>query len=225
MHQFLAAIPRDSEGNPVPPGARPAARTAEPNEWTSEEKHQFKTADFTYRKASLSGPLIDELLELWEESLEEHGASAPFASHTELYAFIDSIKHGDAPWYCLLARWTGPIEENAPSWKRREYPVLYRDTDVVCTNMLDSPTFANGFDTVPYVEVNRDDQRQWGDFMSGNFAYNQAVHPLPFSVLLHVLIHRRRQGYTMTIPQPKARCTVPLFSAATRRLFPSPPVI
>lgn len=177
IHSFTVfeALPRDSEGKRIPLGTKPAARNEEPNEWTNDEKRQFKSADFTYRKASLSGPLIDELLDLWEESLNEHGASAPFSSHADLYAYIDSIRHGDAPWHCLLARWTGPIEENAPSWQRREYPVLYRDTDVVCTNMLNNPTFAGGFDTVPYVEVDTDNKRQWSDFMSGNFAYNQAV--------------------------------------------------
>ncbi|KAF7333127.1 hypothetical protein MVEN_02378200 [Mycena venus] len=114
---------------------------------------------------------IDYLLELWGLSMMKHGDLGPYDNYQQLYAAIDDIRVGDAPWKCFKT--AGDPRADAPDWARQEYEVWYRDPDVVIRNMLDNPDFAGEFDTTPYVELDRDGQRRWSDFMSGNFAWKQ----------------------------------------------------
>jgi len=58
---------------------------------------QFKVADLLYCHTQVSASNIDTLLELWAQSVEDIGASAPFHNYEELYAVIDSSLLGDVP--------------------------------------------------------------------------------------------------------------------------------
>lgn len=121
---------------------------------------------------------IDELMELWPlESLdgEDDENPAPFDSYKHMYDTIDATKLGDAPWKRFSTGFDGPMEANSPRWKCTQYDVWYRDPDVVLKNMLDNSDFKELFDYAPYVELGKDGERQWSDFMSGNFPWRHSV--------------------------------------------------
>jgi hypothetical protein len=67
---------------------------------------QFKTADFLYRRAEMSAANIDDLLDIWAESMVD-GEEPPFTSHADVYETIDATRHGDAPWRCIAVSYDG----------------------------------------------------------------------------------------------------------------------
>ncbi|KAJ6590829.1 hypothetical protein B0H10DRAFT_2167907 [Mycena sp. CBHHK59/15] len=167
----VARVPCDSNGVPLAPNTPPPPRSTAPDDdWSPfEDEVQFRTADFLFRRVEMSQGNIDYLLELWGLSLMKHGDLGPYDNYQQLYAAIDAVNVGDAPWKCLKTGGDGRAD--APDWARQEYEIWYRDPDAVIRNMLDNPDFDGEFDTAPYVQLDRDGQRRWSDFMSGNFAW------------------------------------------------------
>ncbi|KAF5378335.1 hypothetical protein D9615_008783 [Tricholomella constricta] len=176
LHPGLNAIPCDQNGQPVDPDLPPPPRTTpDINDWAPyADEVQFKTADFLFRRVEMSAPNIDYLLELWALSLSKHDDTGPFASYEDLYSSIDATRLGDAPWKCFSTSYDGEVGPNDPSWKSAEYEVWYRDPDVVISNMLDNPDFNGQFDYAPYIRRDKNGQRTWSDFMSGNYAWKHA---------------------------------------------------
>ena len=137
----------------------------------------------------MSASNITELLELWVHFVMRYStdATAPFESWRSLYATIDTIQNGDAPWQCFSVNsLSDDIPEDAPSWQKQEYEVWYRDPDIVIRNLLDNPDFASLFDTAPYIATDTKGKRRWTDFMSGHFAWRRSVSTSAFSVFLPV---------------------------------------
>ena len=58
---------------------------------------------------------------------------------------------------------------------KEEYEVHYRDGRDVVLSMVSNPEFADAIDFGTYQERDEDGQRQLGDFMSGDWAWRQAV--------------------------------------------------
>ncbi|KAJ6616525.1 hypothetical protein B0H10DRAFT_2390622 [Mycena sp. CBHHK59/15] len=171
FHPTMNGVPCDSNGVPLAPNTPPPPRSTAPDDdWSPfEDEVQFRTADFLFRRVEMSQGNIDYLLELWGLSLMKHGDLGPYDNYQQLYAAIDAVNVGDAPWKCLKTGGDGRAD--APDWARQEYEIWYRDPDAVIRNMLDNPDFDGEFDTAPYVQLDRDGQRRWSDFMSGNFAW------------------------------------------------------
>ncbi|KAH9040802.1 hypothetical protein EDB85DRAFT_2072152 [Lactarius pseudohatsudake] len=157
----------------------PARSDLPPDDWSPfEDAAQFLLADFLFHKAQMSASNINELFDFWALSVEKHDIAAPYDSHRTLYATIDTIQDSDAPWQCLsvnAASDNSDILEHAPSWKREEYEVWYRDPDVVIRNLLDNPDFASQFDTAPYIMTDTQGERRFTDFMSGHFAWRRST--------------------------------------------------
>ncbi|KAH9021931.1 hypothetical protein EDB84DRAFT_1511344 [Lactarius hengduanensis] len=179
-HSHLTALPCDQEGNFLPPGVPPHPRERALNggDWEPfADRVQFELADLVYRRAELSAPNIDAILNLWAQSMSEFDASAPFKNHEEMHAIIDSSALGDIPWECLM---TIPSEdiadsESAPaSWMRTTYEVWYRNPDAVVSAMLDNPDFEGQFDLRPYVDLDAKGVRRWNNVMSGNVAWRNS---------------------------------------------------
>ncbi|TDL13740.1 hypothetical protein BD410DRAFT_817270 [Rickenella mellea] len=55
-----------------------------------------------------------------------------------------------------------------------EHVVWFRDPHNVIKNMLSNPDFHLEFDYAPFREEDANGQRRWGNFMSGDWAWNQA---------------------------------------------------
>lgn len=171
------ALPCDQDGRFLPAGEPPEPRHSIPQgDWTPfNSEIQFKVADLLYRRAELSAPNVDALLELWVESLAEHGTPAPFSSHEEMHKTIDSCILGDIPWQCLVTAVPEQVDEHSPAWMQKGYEVWYRDPDAVVTAMLGNPDFNGQFDLRPYIDLDSSGKRQWNNLMSGNLSWRRCV--------------------------------------------------
>ena len=169
-------LPCDVHGNPLPPETPPPPRPLPETPWEPYANGvQFKTADFLYRRAEMSAGNIDELLDIWAESMMESGEDPPFKSHEHVYETIDATKHGDAPWNCLVVSYNGEASNTCPSWQMDEWEVFYRNPDLVLRQMLENPDFNGQIDYAAYVGLDKTGKRYWSDFMSGNYAYRRSV--------------------------------------------------
>ncbi len=136
----------------------------------------FETADFFYRVDKASATRIDKILELWAESLAVYGNEPPFGNHEELYSTIDAIGVGGAPWQSHTFSYEGQKPpSNAPKWMTGEYTIFYRDPRRLFIDMLGNPDFAKNFDYAPLRQYNGEGIHQYENFMSGDWAWKQAV--------------------------------------------------
>ncbi|KAH7903445.1 hypothetical protein BJ138DRAFT_1120383 [Hygrophoropsis aurantiaca] len=174
-HPYLYGAPCDHHGNILPPGSLPPLRhDADPQDWSPfSDQSQFLLADFLFCKVEMSAPNIDFLMELWAFLVAKDDGSSPFYSHRDAYNAIDSIRAGDVPWQCLLVDPPEDISPDAPTWKRNQYQIWYRDPDTVIKGMLDNPDFDKQFNYSPYVYTDSSGQQRWTNVMSGNYAWRQ----------------------------------------------------
>jgi len=114
------------------------------------------------------------LLELWAESVEELGASAPFHNHEELYSVIDSSPLGDVPWQCMETLLPDNGDQ-APRWRHKTYEIWFRNPDIVVSNMLSNTDFDGQFDMSPYIDLDADGNCRWSNVMSANIAWRRCV--------------------------------------------------
>ncbi|KAG1841019.1 hypothetical protein DFJ58DRAFT_718247 [Suillus subalutaceus] len=151
-HPFLSAQPCDLEGNFLPPGTSPPPLTDKaPDDWTPyRSRVEFELAD--YLKSTI------------------------FSDHRSVYKAIDNTPFGDIKWESFTVKYTGDIpEEGTAPWMADSHEVWFRDPREVIRNMLANPDFAAEMDLRPYREfATKNDERQWKDFMSGDWAYKQA---------------------------------------------------
>ncbi len=56
-----------------------------------------------------------------------------------------------------------------------DYTIWYRDPHQLFLNILQNPDFATTFDYAPLREYDKDGNRQYKNFMSGDWAWKQAV--------------------------------------------------
>ncbi|KAI6097637.1 hypothetical protein EDD17DRAFT_1490076, partial [Pisolithus thermaeus] len=145
--------------------------------WAPFDDHvQFETAELLYTRIQLSAPQIDALLDLWGATLLEHNAKPPFDNCHSLYNTIDSIPLGDVKWQRFKVQYTGDIPPANPlPWMRQSYEVWYRDARKVVHQILGNPSYADEIDLRPFWEFSTEgDQRQYKDFMSGDWSWDQA---------------------------------------------------
>ncbi len=77
--------PCDTNGVPLHPGTPPPPRLLPETPWDPYANGvQFKTADFLYRRVEMSAGAIDELLDLWAESMED-SVPPPLLTHTSTF--------------------------------------------------------------------------------------------------------------------------------------------
>ena len=120
---------------------------------------------------------MDALLDLWASSLYPHQTQPPFSNHHHLYRTIDATATGEVKWQCFSAGYTGEIPTvNPPPWMLKKYDVWFRDPRQVACQILGNLSFSNEIDLRPFEEYSTEDQtRQYKDFMSGEWAWEQAV--------------------------------------------------
>ncbi|KAK7471975.1 hypothetical protein VKT23_000083 [Stygiomarasmius scandens] len=176
-HPHLTGDKCDKQGRPIPSDTAPDPQPAPDSPWSPfKGEVEFRVADLLYREVEMPQGKADKLFDLWMLSMQKHNDIGPFANHEAMYESIDSIPLGSAPWHCFQTVPEENLLPTAPEWKRTEYQVWYCDPDTVITNMLANPDFANGFDVCPYIELKGSDgKRRWSDFMSGNYAWEQAT--------------------------------------------------
>ncbi|KAG1879522.1 hypothetical protein C8R48DRAFT_745047 [Suillus tomentosus] len=106
-------------------------------------------------------------------TLAKHCDTPPFADHKDLHSVIDATELGDVPFFSV--QYSGERPEVVPPWMDDEFEVWYRDPRAMAHNILANPTYKNEIDYVPFREYDvLDNMRQWKDFMSGDWAWQQA---------------------------------------------------
>lgn len=172
-------MPCDQDGEYLPLGTPPLAGddVIDTEDWAPfADRPSFQFAWFSYRKAELSGGDIDELMEIWAaHSVLNDGGDPPFLNKNDLYATIDNIQKGDAPWEAFSLQYNGPLADDSPSWKRATYRVFCRNARTVAHNMLSSPDFDGRFDYSPFQEYLATGSRRYSNVMSGDWAYRKSV--------------------------------------------------
>jgi hypothetical protein len=179
--------PCDEDGDPLDPFSPPIIETRDPTDWTPfRNRVEFETAEFLYKRCQMSGANIDILMELWaaysavrdpEDISESSSNLSPFSEHRDLYRTIDSIPIGGVPWQSITLSFDGPIPdtENPPSWMNAGHTIWFRDPVLLFKNMLANPDFNDSFDYAPYRQYDEHDRRCYKNFMSGDWAWKQAV--------------------------------------------------
>lgn len=177
-HPGLNARRCDAHGEFLPANS-PAPLRAEkaPDDWTPfRSRLEFELANFLFTHAEMPARKIDMLLDIWAALLIGLGGQPLYTNHTDLYCVIDSARIGDVKWDSFAIRYTGEDQQGAPApWMLDSYEVWYRDPRKVIHNILASPEYADKLDYVPYWEYDAsNDERRWQDFMSGDWAWEEA---------------------------------------------------
>ena len=170
--------PCDEHGNDLPPDTPPPPRHTESDteDWTPyRNRTEFETARFIYCQAKMSTRNIDTLLDLWAATLLKHDDTPPFANHTDLFNTIDSTPLGDVPWQTFSLNFNGEVPDDAPSWMSSSFDVWYRDPHLVVKNMIDNPDYGSNFDSAPTQAFDSKGHRQYQDFMTGDWVWDEAV--------------------------------------------------
>lgn len=124
----------------------------------------------------MSAGNIDVLLKIWGASAAASGGQPPFVDHGDLYNAIDAIPVGGVPWQNFEVSYSGPRPETGVSpWMEQTYEVYFRDPRQLFLDMLANPTFAEDFDYTPMQIFDINGSRRYENFMSGNWAWKQAV--------------------------------------------------
>ena len=206
----------------VPP---PPPQPHSPHDWTPfTSRSQFTTAEFLFKRAKMSAGQIDELLNIWAAS-SESGTEAPFHNHADLYNVIDAIPIGGVPWQRFEMSFDGARPEtDIPPWMEQTYEVYFRDPHQLLLNMLADPTFAKDFDYTPMQKFDCHGSREYGNFMSGDWAWTQAVRtPSISGQILFLIQYSFRTKYRLKLRVQMVPSSFQLSWAATRRRFPLQP--
>ncbi|KAG1896333.1 uncharacterized protein F5891DRAFT_1130305 [Suillus fuscotomentosus] len=175
---ILLARPCDDNGMFLPPGSLPKPLSDKSSsDWTPyRNRVEFETAEYLFTENQTPAGQINKLLDLWASTLKKHDDKPPFADFHDLYKTIDRTPLGDVKWQSFSVRYNGEKPDtDAPPWMDQVFDVWYRDPQEAICNMLANPDYAKEFDYRPYCEFSTDDnERQWKDFMSGDWAWDQA---------------------------------------------------
>jgi hypothetical protein len=131
-----------------------------------------------YSKNQMSADDIDKILHLWGVTLAVHNDNPPFADHRDLYKTIDATPLGDVTWQSFSLQYNGDKPAGqCPLWMEQSHEVWFRDPYTVVKNMLANPDFKHSIDYTLYHEFEeKGEQRCYKDFMSGDWAWQQAVY-------------------------------------------------
>ena len=114
-------------------------------------------------------------------SLAAHNNSPPFRNAKDMYNTIDTTTLGYVPWQSFTLNYNGSQPETLgpdgeePPWTTANYDIWFRDPRLLVHEMIGNPEFKDNFDFTPYQEYSMDGRHRFEDFMSGDWAWKQAV--------------------------------------------------
>ncbi len=175
IHISNAGTPCDAHGNYLEPHAPRPPPVALNGYAPFKDRTEFELADFLFREAQLSGKKLDKLMELLA-AYYGNEKPPPFANHRDLYNAIDVISVGEVPWQSFTISYSGPKpSQNVPQWMEDEYTVWYRCPRLLLLNQIGNTSFASEMDWAPKRVYRRGLKREYKDFMSGDWAWEEAV--------------------------------------------------
>jgi hypothetical protein len=144
----------------------------------------------------MAGKKVSELMDIWaahqltrDDLDSDFEPDPPFANAQDLYNKIDSTDIGAAPWQAFSVQFDAEAEEGSglPSWKTKPYEVWFRDPLKIAEAHIGNKDFAREMDYSPKRVFSRAGRRQYSDFMSGNWAWDQAVRYVYTTISGHSL--------------------------------------
>ncbi|KZT64211.1 hypothetical protein DAEQUDRAFT_679009 [Daedalea quercina L-15889] len=176
-HPHLTGRPCDEDGHYLPRNTPPAEREMPDGYSPFSDRPSFEFAELMFTKVEISQGDLNKLLHVWAAKNILDGGGDPIYSNTEeLYAAIDEITVGDAPWEAFEVRFSGPITPDCPSWKRNVHTVYCQNTRTVARNMTDNVAFDGKFDYAPFEETTGPKHMcRFSNIMSGFWAYRKAT--------------------------------------------------
>lgn len=178
----------DKNGNDIPLNTPPPPWETDkgPDDWTPySSRLEFETAEFLYHRNQMSSTDINLLFNLWSASLAPHNDAPPFINYNTMYETIDCTPLGDVPWESFSLKYNAEGEALL-EWMTTDHEVWFRDPRDLVANLVSNRDFANEFDYSPLQEYDADGNHRFQDFMSGDWAWQQAV-----GFWLHYLVHFR----------------------------------
>lgn len=122
---------------------------------------------------------IDTLAKLWAATLAPHGAVPPFTNHKDLYDTIDSTPLADVPWQTFDITYNGKLpDHDVPHWMTATHSSWFRDPRQLVRNILSNPDFKDDIDWTPFHEYDSKGDHRFQNFMSGDWAWRQAVRAI-----------------------------------------------
>ena len=147
-----------------------------------EDRLAFEFADFHFCELQSSEASINRGLQIWAVQAAKHGNDdVPWASANDMYTTIDQIQQGDNPWWRVLFHYQGTLPPNPPKWMTEDFELVTRDIRRLLHEQISCTDFDGHWDYVPYIEFNSAGDRVWTNIMSGEWAFQQAVHVLLFT--------------------------------------------
>ncbi|KAH9923725.1 uncharacterized protein BXZ73DRAFT_91410 [Epithele typhae] len=134
-------------------------------------------ADTIYNKMQGSVADINDILTAIHarDILLGHDDADPiFESHTHLVTTIDAITVGGVPYKSFSIRWTGPVDNNSPQWKRESYTIHYQDIIENIRAMAGNTELHGHWDNSPKAVFDADGRRVFSDLMTGQWAWDEA---------------------------------------------------
>jgi hypothetical protein len=175
-------IPCNEDGQYLPPFTKPTPipppDTSAENPWHPfEDRLAFDWATHHFVELQTSERHINRGLDMWLASTLKSGSKEgiPWQSAREMYATIDAIQQGSAPWRTYSFRYNGPMPSTPPKWMLETYELCTRDSRAVLHAQLSTTDFDGKFDYAPYRQFNSNGDRVWSNLMSGDWAWKQAV--------------------------------------------------
>lgn len=179
---MYAGAPCDRQGRPLDPDTPPLPRDRPPptDYFPFQNRAHFECADFLFREEQMSGGKVDRLMQILAAFYQQSAPArpAPFSDADDLYGTIDDIPLAGVPWWSFSVSYQGPRparEEDVPRWMTQEYVVWYRCPDQVLKSQLANPDYKSNMDWVPKKVYDKHGEREYENFMSGDWCWKQAV--------------------------------------------------
>ncbi|RXW16757.1 hypothetical protein EST38_g9099 [Candolleomyces aberdarensis] len=182
-HSKLTGENVNEDGVPLPLGSAPQSVDANKNAWHPfTNRLEFDFAHYHYVELETSAAKINTALDHWRAAtivalgsdVDERN-SAPWSTAEDLYAMIDSIQTGGAPFKTVYLRYNGPKPPiNPPAWMTATYELCLRDARLVLEQQLQNPEFKSQFETTPYRQFNSAGDRVYSNLMSGDWVWREA---------------------------------------------------
>ena len=170
--------PCNYNGEFLPDSALPPAwDDQDPDDFSPfQSREAYELADLLYRRNEMPEHQIDDLLQIWARTLPLE-ADTLFTSARDLYSTLDAIHLAEVRWQSFsLSYKPQDGEDISAPWKSKEYDVWFRDPREVLKGQLSNRDFENEMDFAPKMVIDREKRtRRYQDFMSGEWAWEQAV--------------------------------------------------
>ncbi|KAH8978900.1 hypothetical protein EDB86DRAFT_3108365 [Lactarius hatsudake] len=182
-HPYLNGQPCDADGYDLPNGTPPSPEEPHDDDdfFPYSSRAEFELADFLFRRVQMAGAKISNLMDIWAAYQQIYEIDPtygpPFSSAQDLYDTIDRTEIGAVAWQAFSVEFDGDITgpgNPIPPWKRKSYEVWFRDPLKVVEAQIVNKDYALEVDYAPKQMLSRAGKCQYSDFMSGNWAWEQA---------------------------------------------------